>query len=129
MILDGIRDGHEEEPPDIFNLVAVLILAVATSIDALAVGLSFALLHITLSYPGVYNRPDIRDFFDRWHIFRRKSRSSDRKADRSARRMHPDSYRCPDSTGTYDMEWKWCVILSLPENIMRGAEKIPLSTR
>ncbi|HOJ95359.1 MAG TPA: manganese efflux pump MntP family protein [Methanospirillum sp.] len=52
MILDGIKDGHEEEAPDIFNLVAVLILAVATSIDALAVGLSFALLHITPLIPA-----------------------------------------------------------------------------
>jgi len=53
MIIDGIKDGHEEEAPDVFNLVAVFILAVATSIDALAVGLSFSLLHIFPLIPAL----------------------------------------------------------------------------
>jgi len=53
MAMEGIRDGHEEEAPDIFNLIPVLILAIATSIDALAVGLSFAFLHIVPFIPAV----------------------------------------------------------------------------
>ena len=53
MIIDGIKDGHEEEAPDVFNLVAVFILAVATSIDALAVGLSFSFLHIVPLIPAL----------------------------------------------------------------------------
>jgi putative Mn2+ efflux pump MntP len=53
MIFDGIKDGLEEEAPDVFNLVIVIILAVATSIDALAVGLSFSFLYIVPLIPAV----------------------------------------------------------------------------
>ena len=53
MVLDGIKDGHEEEAPDVFNFVAVFILAVATSIVTLAVGLGFSLLHIAPLIPAL----------------------------------------------------------------------------
>jgi putative Mn2+ efflux pump MntP len=42
MFFDGIKGEQKEDSIDIFNVVAVLVLAIATSIDALAVGLSFA---------------------------------------------------------------------------------------
>jgi len=53
MAVDGIRDGGEEVPANVMNPVAVLILAVATSIDALAVGISFAFLDVAPLVPVV----------------------------------------------------------------------------
>jgi putative Mn2+ efflux pump MntP len=53
MIIDGIRDGRREKPPDIFNLPTVILLALATSIDALAVGISFAFLLVSPVLPAV----------------------------------------------------------------------------
>ena len=53
MIIDGVRDGENERPPDIFNLPTVTLLAVATSIDALAVGISFAFLQFSPVLPAV----------------------------------------------------------------------------
>ncbi|NLW77764.1 MAG: manganese efflux pump [Methanomicrobiales archaeon] len=53
MVYEGVQDGEEETAPDVFNLVAVLILAIATSIDALAVGLSFAFLQIFPIIPAI----------------------------------------------------------------------------
>ncbi|MDD1714671.1 MAG: manganese efflux pump MntP family protein [Methanoregulaceae archaeon] len=53
MIIDGIRDGGGESPPDIFSLPTVILLAVATSIDALAIGISFAFLQVSPILPAV----------------------------------------------------------------------------
>jgi len=53
MILEGIHDGEEEEAPDVLNLSAVTWLAVATSIDALAVGISFAFLDMPVLVPAL----------------------------------------------------------------------------
>lgn len=53
MILDSFKNGNEEEVPDVFNLIVVLVLAIATSIDAFAVGLSFSLLHIMPLIPAL----------------------------------------------------------------------------
>jgi manganese efflux pump family protein len=53
MIIEGIRDGGSEKPPDIFSLTTVTLLAVATSIDALAVGISFAFLQVSPLLPAV----------------------------------------------------------------------------
>jgi putative Mn2+ efflux pump MntP len=52
MIIEGIRDGGGEKTPDIFSLPAVILLAVATSIDALAVGISFAFLQVSPVIPA-----------------------------------------------------------------------------
>ena len=73
MIFDGIKDGLEEEAPDVFNLVIVLILAVATSIDALAVGAAFIPLHCTTHSCSHY-RPDICIIFHRRDLFGWKGR-------------------------------------------------------
>jgi len=53
MIIDGIRDGGGEKIPDIFSLPTVILLAVATSIDALAIGISFAFLQVPPVIPVV----------------------------------------------------------------------------
>ena len=53
MILDSFKNGNEEEVFDVFNLIVVLVLAIATSIDAFAVGLSFSLLHIMPLIPAL----------------------------------------------------------------------------
>ncbi|HOX36227.1 MAG TPA: manganese efflux pump MntP family protein [Methanoregulaceae archaeon] len=53
MIYEGVHDGEEEEIPDVMNLAAVTYLAVATSIDALAVGISFAFLGMPVLSPAI----------------------------------------------------------------------------
>jgi putative Mn2+ efflux pump MntP len=53
MIFEGIRDGREEEIPDMMNLASVTWLAIATSIDALAVGISFAVLSMPVILPAL----------------------------------------------------------------------------
>jgi putative Mn2+ efflux pump MntP len=53
MLWEGIHDGEEEEAPDILNLPEVTWLAVATSIDALAVGISFAFLTMPVLVPAL----------------------------------------------------------------------------
>ena len=60
MILDAVKDLKEHKEPEEFSLkpLQLLILAVATSIDALAVGLSFAFLNMQAgaseSDPGIW---------------------------------------------------------------------------
>jgi len=49
MILEFIRDGSEVESVDVSKWATLITLAIATSIDALAVGLSFALLKINIA--------------------------------------------------------------------------------
>lgn len=53
MAYEGICDGHEEEAPDIFNVLAIITLSIATSIDALAVGIGFAFLEIVPLIPAL----------------------------------------------------------------------------
>ena len=53
MAFEGIRDGEEEEPANVMNLVSVTVLAIATSIDALAVGISFAFLDVAPLVPAI----------------------------------------------------------------------------
>ncbi len=55
-IWDAIRSDHPEEPrtsPDPSRGLTLVLLSVATSIDALAVGLGFAALGISIWYPAV----------------------------------------------------------------------------
>ncbi|MEN6611207.1 MAG: manganese efflux pump MntP family protein [Methanoregulaceae archaeon] len=52
MAIEGLRDGEEEAPVNVMNLVAITVLAVATSIDALAVGISFAFLDVAPLVPA-----------------------------------------------------------------------------
>ena len=48
MIYEGLKGGKENLKDDLFSFKNLLILAVATSIDALAVGLSFAMIEISV---------------------------------------------------------------------------------
>jgi len=51
MIYEGIKKGEEHSIPKELKLQSLLILAVATSIDALMVGLSFAFLQTSIVLP------------------------------------------------------------------------------
>lgn len=53
MIVDGIRNSRAGESSDIFSLATVILLAFATSIDALAVGTSFGFLQVSPVLPAV----------------------------------------------------------------------------
>jgi putative Mn2+ efflux pump MntP len=51
MIYQALRGKGREEPPTPMSLQALLLLSIATSIDALAVGISFAFLEILIVKP------------------------------------------------------------------------------
>ncbi len=51
MVFDGCRADSCEARPDPFRLATLLVLALATSIDALAVGLTFSLLAAAIVVP------------------------------------------------------------------------------
>lgn len=53
MVVDGCRANSCETRPDPFRLGTLLVLALATSIDALAVGLTFSLLEASIVLPVV----------------------------------------------------------------------------
>ena len=53
MLIEGIRDGDEEEAVDVLHLIPVVTLAIATSIDALAVGITFAFLKVNPFVPSL----------------------------------------------------------------------------
>jgi putative Mn2+ efflux pump MntP len=52
MVIEGVRDGREE-PVNVFSLSTIIILAIATSIDALAIGISYAFLQISPVFPAL----------------------------------------------------------------------------
>lgn len=51
MIYESVRLKKEKDEKSAFNGYLVLILSIATSIDALAVGVSFAFLHVSIVIP------------------------------------------------------------------------------
>jgi len=53
MIYDALRDGKEVSSSDPTRGLPLLMLSIATSIDALAVGLSLAFLKVPIFYPSV----------------------------------------------------------------------------
>lgn len=53
MIIEGIKRKMEDEIKDYTRTLALLSIAVGTSIDAFAVGISFALLNIRIWYSGI----------------------------------------------------------------------------
>lgn len=53
MIHEGLENEDEEEPISGLRFVPVMILSLATSIDALAVGVSFAFLHESVLVPAL----------------------------------------------------------------------------
>lgn len=79
MIYESFQIEEQEKPKNPLDIKVLFLLAVATSIDAFAVGLSFALLNVTvllpivvigavtfgLSYAGVYLGAKGSHFFER----------------------------------------------------------------
>lgn len=53
MIIEGIRRKENEEVRDYNKIIPLLTVAVGTSIDAFAVGISFALLYIIIWYSAI----------------------------------------------------------------------------
>lgn len=53
MIYEGIHGSEEEGKTDVLDIPAVSCLAVATSIDAFAAGISFAFLGMTILFPAI----------------------------------------------------------------------------
>ncbi|PKL69234.1 MAG: manganese efflux pump MntP [Methanomicrobiales archaeon HGW-Methanomicrobiales-1] len=53
MILEGVRGGEEEAHIEVVQLVPVIVLSLATSIDALAVGVSFGVLQTAVLIPAI----------------------------------------------------------------------------
>lgn len=53
MIIEGLKRNEKDEIKDYSNALALLSVAVGTSIDAFAVGISFALLNIRIWYSGI----------------------------------------------------------------------------
>lgn len=53
MIFEGLKGNHEEKKMDCNSHKTLIFLALATSIDALAVGVSFAMLNISILFPVI----------------------------------------------------------------------------
>ena len=53
MILEGVRGGDDEAHVEVIRIVPVIVLSVATSIDALAVGVSFGVLQMAVLIPAL----------------------------------------------------------------------------
>ena len=53
MIWEGVRGGEEEPHIEAIQLVPVIVLSLATSIDALAVGVSFGVLQTAVLVPAI----------------------------------------------------------------------------
>lgn len=53
MIYEGLKKSSDKEPKDFSRILVLLTLAVGTSIDAFAVGISFALLDVKIWEAGI----------------------------------------------------------------------------
>jgi len=53
MIVEGIRDEEDKTHIEVIQFVPVIILSIATSIDALAVGVSFGVLQSAVLIPAI----------------------------------------------------------------------------
>ncbi|MDD5188833.1 MAG: manganese efflux pump [Methanoregula sp.] len=53
MIVEGIRDEEDKSPVEVIQLVPVILLSIATSIDALAVGVSSGVLQTAVHFPAL----------------------------------------------------------------------------
>jgi putative Mn2+ efflux pump MntP len=53
MIWEGVRGGDDETPLEVIRIVPVIVLSFATSIDALAVGISFGVLQTAVLIPAL----------------------------------------------------------------------------
>jgi putative Mn2+ efflux pump MntP len=53
MIVEGLRRNEKDEIKDYSNTMTLISMAIGTSIDAFAIGISFALLSIRIWYSGI----------------------------------------------------------------------------
>jgi manganese efflux pump family protein len=53
MIIEGLRRNKDDEVKDYSNTLSLISVSVGTSIDAFAVGISFAILSIRIWYSGI----------------------------------------------------------------------------
>ena len=53
MIWEGVQGGDDEAPLEVIQIVPVIVLSFATSIDALAVGISFGVLQTAVLIPAL----------------------------------------------------------------------------
>lgn len=53
MIVDGLKKKEKTEPVDYTNSLILVTMAIGTSIDAFAVGISFALLEVQIWFAGL----------------------------------------------------------------------------
>jgi len=53
MIIEGLKDKEVKEAPDFTNLMILFTIALGTSIDAFAVGISFAFLDVKIWVSGI----------------------------------------------------------------------------
>ncbi len=53
MIIEGIKKANDKETKDFSNIIVLLTIALGTSIDAFAVGISFAILDVKIWEAGV----------------------------------------------------------------------------
>ena len=53
MIIEGYKKNNDEETKDFSNTIVLLTIALGTSIDAFAVGISFALLQVKIWESGI----------------------------------------------------------------------------
>jgi putative Mn2+ efflux pump MntP len=53
MIVEGLRRNEKDEIKDYSNTMTLITMAIGTSIDAFAIGISFALLSIRIWYSGI----------------------------------------------------------------------------
>jgi putative Mn2+ efflux pump MntP len=53
MVVEGFETGHEEAPVDVTHFFPLMVLSVATSIDALAAGVSFGFMQADTLVPAL----------------------------------------------------------------------------
>ena len=53
MIVEGLRKGKDDEPRDYSSFIVLVTIALGTSIDAFAVGISFAILEVMIWKAGI----------------------------------------------------------------------------
>ena len=101
MIWESFRKDDQECKTDITKGKTLLTLSIATSIDALAVGLTFAFLEVNIA-PGLrsYRYNCLPGFRSRIYT-RQESRQSARQTRGTYRRACPDCYRAEDIAGPF----------------------------
>ena len=99
MIKESFSKDECDYSPD-FSFKTMLSLAVATSIDALAIGVSFAFLRVNIC---TYYRPHYRSLFGFGSVHRKVFRMQVQVQGGIYRRIHSCCYGIEDSFGTYSL--------------------------